>query len=479
MSDRYRPRMPLGRDGRILAAAMLATGAIFVDLSVVSVVLPGLRDELGTTLAQEQWIVNAYFIATVALVLPCGVLGDVYGHRRLLRIGIAVFAIATVLVAVAPDPLLAIFARGLVGVGAAMITPSSVAVLRTAIAPEHQVRAVGLWATGTALSSAVGPVLGGLVSGLAGWRWAFLVVLPALVAAFGFARAIPEGARTQRRVDLIGGALVALTAGLLVAALIEVPVLGPGDPRVFLPGLAAFATASLLVVRERRFPDPIIPPRALRDRLLNRVHLYTLLAWSMPTTMLLLLSIQLQTRGDVGAITTGLVLAPTSLAIALLSPRMTRMAAGGRMRLMMRGAPILTAAATIPAAFIAPGRVWLGLVSALILGLGMACLAAPVTHAVLHLSPRGDEGMQSAINLAAARTGALLSVALLGIAAAAGWALAGGGAIPTNPLEEAGALGDAAYRGALVLVAALALLAIPLATSAVRSGDAASSTTGR
>ncbi len=458
---------------------MLATGAIFVDLSVVSVVLPGLRDDLGTTLAQEQWIVNAYFIAMVALVLPCGVLGDVYGHRRILRIGIGVFAAATVLVAVAPDPLLAILARGLVGAGAALITPSSVAVLRTAIAPERQVRAVGLWATGTAASSAVGPVIGGVVSGLAGWRWAFLVVLPALIVAFAFARSIPRTERIERRIDVIGSVLVALTAGLFVAALIEVPELGPGDPRVVLPALAALATGALLVMRERRFPEPIIPPRALRDRLMNRVHLYTLLAWSMPTTMLLLLSIQLQTRGGVGAIVTGLVLAPTSLAIALLSPRMTRIAAAGRMRTMMRGAPLLTAAATIPAAFIAPGRVWLGVVAALVLGLGMACLAAPVTHAVLHLAPHGDEGMQSAINLAAARAGALLSVALLGIAAAAGWALAGGGATPSNPLEEVGAFGDGAYRGALVLVAGLALLAIPLATAAVRSGDAASSTSGR
>jgi len=149
------------------------------------------------------------------------------------------------------------------------------------------------------------------------------------------------------------------------------------------------------------------------------------------------------------------------------------------MRAMMRVGPLLTASSTLPAAFIAPGRVWLGLVAALILGLGMACLAAPVTHAVLHLSPPGDEGMQSAINLAAARTGSLLSVALLGIAAAAGWAVAGGGAVPANPLQEAGVLGDAAYRGALVLIAALALLVVPLATSAVRPAGEASSGSGR
>jgi MFS family permease len=471
--------MPLGRDGRILAAAMLATGAIFVDLSVLSVVLPGLRDDLGTTLAQEQWIVNAYFIATVALVLPCGVIGDIYGHRRLLRLGILVFVVATLLVAIAPDPLLAIGARALVGVGAAMITPSSVAILRTAIAPERRVRAIGLWATGTALSSAIGPVLGGLVSGLVGWRWAFLVVVPALLAALVLARAIPANARADRRIDVVGGVLVALAAGLLVAALIEVPGIGATHPRVLLPAAGGVLAAALLILHERRFPDPIIPPRAVRDRLLNRVHLYTLLAWSVPTTLLLLLSIQLQTRGGVGAIATGLLLAPTSLAIALLSPRLTRIAADGRMRAMMRVGPLLTASSTLPAAFIAPGRVWLGLVAALILGLGMACLAAPVTHAVLHLSPPGDEGMQSAINLAAARTGSLLSVALLGIAAAAGWAVAGGGAVPANPLQEAGVLGDAAYRGALVLIAALALLAVPLATSAVRPAGEASSGSGR
>jgi len=120
------------RERRILLATLLATGSIFIDISVVNVVLPDLRADLGTTLAEEQWIVNAYLVTMTAFVLPCGVLGDVHGHRRLLRVGLALFAVATLCVGLAPTPLLEIGARALQGVAAALITPASVAILRTA-----------------------------------------------------------------------------------------------------------------------------------------------------------------------------------------------------------------------------------------------------------------------------------------------------------------------------------------------------------
>jgi MFS family permease len=176
---------------RILLATLLATGSIFIDISVVNVVLPDMRADLGTTLAEEQWIVNAYLVTMTAFVLPCGVLADVHGHRRLLQIGLALFAVATVLVGIAPTAGFEIGARALQGVAAAIVTPASVATLRAAIPAERQARAVGVWAVGTSLSAALGPVVGGVVGGLAGWRWAFLVVVPAVLASMWFARDIP------------------------------------------------------------------------------------------------------------------------------------------------------------------------------------------------------------------------------------------------------------------------------------------------
>jgi MFS family permease len=461
---------------RILLATLLATGSIFIDISIVNVVLPDLRRDLGTTLAEEQWIVNAYLVTMTAFVLPSGVLGDVHGHRRLLRAGLALFAIATLLVGLAPTPLFEIAARALQGVAAALMTPASVAILRTAIAPERQARAVGVWATGTSISAALGPVVGGVVGGALGWRWAFLVVLPAVVAAFWFARAVPDSEPLARRTDMVGGALAALAIAGVVAGLIEWPSRGLADPLVLALLAGGVALGAAFAWHERRFPDPMLPVRAVRDRALNRVHVFTILAWSTPITAMLLISIRLQTAGGLGPTATGFALLPMSLVIALLSKRLTERAAQGRMLLYLRAGPLVTAVGTLAALAIAPGRLWVAIVATLLMGLGMALLAGPVTHAVLQLSPHGDEGMQSAINLAAARFGTLLAVALIGIAATIGWGLAGGGAAPPNPLEALGAPADGAYRAALVMTALFALAAVPFATAATRRAAAAPAT---
>ena len=454
---------------KTLFACILATGAIFIDISIVNVVLPDIRNDLHTSLAQEQWIVNAYLITMTAFVLPAGVMGDVWGHKRVLQIGLVAFIIATLLVGLAPSANFLIASRALQGLAAALITPASIATLRTSIAPERQARAIGLWVTGTSLSSSIAPAFGGLVGGLFGWRWAFLVVIPALIVAVWFARGIVDSPRTERRIDLVGGGIIAVAIALLTAALIEWPSRGFLDPLVL--GLLAGGVVVTLgfIQHERRFPEPMIPPRAVRDRLMNRVHVYTILAWSTPLTMGLLISIRLQSALGYGPILTGFLLLPMSLMIMLTSRRLTAFAAGTHMHLMLRLGPLLTALSVIPAYFLVEGRVWVAIPTEMLLGLGMACMAGPVTHAVLQLAPQGDEGMQSAINLAAARFGTLLSIALLGIAATIGWSLAGGSANPGNALAGASHFADGAYAAGLILSALLALAAIPFASAARRA----------
>ena len=451
-----------------LIACILATGAIFIDISVVNVVLPEIHRDLHTSLAQEQWIVNAYLITMTAFVLPSGVMGDVWGHRRMLMIGCAAFAVATVFVGLAPTADFLVGARAVQGLAAALITPSSVAILRTAIAPERQARAVGLWVTGTSISSAVAPAFGGIVGGLLGWRWAFLVVVPFVLLSLWLARGILSDGTPGRRVDFVGGAIASVAIALLTGALIEWPTRGIGDPLVL--GLLAGSVVALLVFiqHERMFPDPMIPARAVRDRLMNRVHVFTILAWSTPLTMGLLVSIRLQSALGYGPIATGFLLLPMSLMIMTLSRRLTALAADRHMLLMLRLGPLLTALSVVPAWFLADGRVWVVIPAEVLLGVGMACMAGPVTHAVLQLAEHGDEGIQSAINLAAARFGTLLSIALLGIAAAIGWGLAGGGAVPGNALGGSGPFADGAYEAGLVLSALLAFAAIPFATPARR-----------
>lgn len=455
-----------------LLSCILATGAIFIDITVVNVVLPDIHRDLGTSLAQEQWIVNAYLITMTAFVLPAGVMGDVWGHRRMLMIGCAGFAAATLLVGLSPNAEFLVGARAVQGLAAALITPSSVAILRTAIAPERQARAVGVWVTGTSISSSAAPALGGVVGGLFGWRWAFFVVIPFVLVSLVLARGIQSDGVPGRRVDLVGGAIASLAIAFLTGALIEWPVRGIADP-IVLGLFAASVVALLLFVRhERVFPDPMIPARAVRDRLMNRVHVFTILAWSTPLTMGLLISIRLQSALGYGPITTGFLMLPMSLMIFAFSRRLTALAADRHMLLMLRLGPLLTAASIVPAWFLADGRVWMVVPAQMLLGLGMACMAGPVTHAVLQLAPAGDEGMQSAVNLAAARFGTLLSIALLGIAAAIGWTLAGGGTAPLNALGGSGPFADGAYQAGLALSALLALAAIPFASPARRAAAA-------
>ncbi len=189
--------------------------------------------------------------------------------------------------------------------------------------------------------------------------------------------------------------------------------------------------------------------------------------------MTLLISIRLQSALGYGPIATGLLLLPMSVMVMLCSRILTRVAAGNQMLLMLRLGPLLTAVSCIPALFLDAERIWITVPAQMLLGIGMACMAGPVTHAVLQLSPSGDEGMQSAINLAAARFGTLLAIALLGIAAAVGWSLAGGGNAPANALSGTGAFYEGAYQAGLVLAAVLAIAAVPFATAAKRKPAAA------
>jgi len=458
---------------RTLYACILATGAIFVDITIVNVLLPEIRNDLHTSLAQEQWIVNAYLVTMTAFVLPAGVMGDLYGHRRMLQIGLATFAFATLLVGLAPTANFEIGARGLQGLAAALMTPASIAILRTSIAPERQARAVGLWVTGTSLSVAIAPAFGGLIGGVFGWRWAFLVVIPGVLIALFFARGILDTPRRERRIDYVGGVLTAGAIGLLTAALIEWPARGLTDPLVLaLLGLG-LVVGGIFVVHERSFSEPMLPARAVRDRTMNRVHVFTILAWSTPLLVSLLISIRLQSALGYGPIATGLLLLPMSVMVMLFSRILTHVAAGNQMLLMLRLGPLLTAVSCIPALFLDEGRIWITVPAQMLLGIGMACMAGPVTHAVLQLSPSGDEGMQSAINLAAARFGTLLAIALLGIAATVGWSLSGGGNAPANALSGSGAFADGAYQAGLVLAAVLAIAAVPFATAAKRKPAAA------
>src|ERR1700745_1811353 len=215
------------RKGRwVLLATVLGSGIAFLDATVVNVALPTIGEELHATVAELQWIVTAYTLTLAGLILLGGSLGDRYGRRRVFVLGAIWFAVASAVCAAAVDVQMLIAARALEGIGGALLTPGSLAIIQASYVQEDRPKAVGAWSGLGGIAGAIGPFLGGWLVSAAGWRWVFLINLPlAGGGGGGGARHAPEsrdpGARG--RFDIAGSVLTALALAGLTDALIEAP----------------------------------------------------------------------------------------------------------------------------------------------------------------------------------------------------------------------------------------------------------------
>ncbi|GAA3575852.1 MFS transporter [Microlunatus spumicola] len=401
----------------VLAATIAGSGMAFLDSTVVNVALAQIGDDFDAGFTALQWIVNAYTLSLAALILLGGVLGDRLGRRRVFLVGVVWFAVASALCALSPSAGFLIAARALQGVGGALLTPGSLAIISSAFAAEDQPKAVGMWAGLSGLSGAVGPFLGGWLVAL-DWRLVFLVNLPiAAVVLLGTLRHVPETRDTldaERRLDLVGTVAIVATLTGLTWSLTEAGSRGWSLP-VVLAGVGGLAAGVVFVLVEQRSSHPLVPLQIFADRVFSATNLATFFIYGALGVYGFLVVLQLQVVARWSPLAAGTAMLPATVLMLLLSSRVGALAVRTGPRVLMTTGALLSAAAFALATRIGPDARWLTDLapSAVLLGLGLAAAVAPLTATVLAAAPEQLSGAASGVNNAVARTAGLLSVAVI------------------------------------------------------------------
>ena len=326
----------------VLAAAVLGSGMAMLDGTVVNIALRSIGDDLGASIAQLQWVVNAYLLALASLILVGGSLGDHLGRKRVFMVGVAWFALASALCGLAQSPGQLIAARLLQGVGAALLTPGSLAMIQGSFRPADRGRVIGQWAGLGGIAAAIGPLLGGWIVANASWRWIFLINVPvAVVVLLVAARHVPESRDPQsaRGFDVLGAALGVVGLGGATYALIE----SGSAPPAYVGAAAGLGVAGLVlfVVYERRHPDALVPIHLFASRTFSVTNALTLLVYGALGSMLFFLVLQLQVVTGWTPLAAGLATVPLTLVMLLLSSRSGALATRIGPRLPLAVGPVL------------------------------------------------------------------------------------------------------------------------------------------
>ena len=397
----------------VLLAAVLGSGMVMIDGTVVNVALPSIGRDLDADVAQLQWVVNAYLLTLAALILVGGGLGDRVGRRRVFMVGIVWFGVASLLCAVAQTADQLIVARLVQGVGGALLTPGSLAILQASFAPRDRGKVIGQWAGLGGVAAAIGPPLGGWVVEVATWRWVFLVNVPVAVAVLLVAlRHVPESLDPDapRGYDVLGSALGVLGLGGLTFALIE-----SGSSLAWWLGLGGGAALVGFVVVESRSPHPLMPLHLFGSRMFSVANAMTLLVYGALGAMTFFLVMQLQVVVGYTPWQAGLATLPITVFMLALSSRSGALASRIGPRLQMSIGPVVCGAGTLLLSGVDAGGSYLTdvLPGLVLFSLGLVALVAPLTTSVLAAAPDRFAGVASGINNAVARTGSLLAVAAL------------------------------------------------------------------
>ena len=409
---------------RTLAASIVGSGAVFLEGTVVNVALPAIARDLGFGIEGIQWVINAYLLALGALTLLGGALGDRYGRRRLFATGAIAFSVATLGCALAPGALVLLGLRFVQGAAGAMLVPNSLAMLEASFSAAERGTAIGRWSGWSAVSTAIGPLLGGFVVDAASWRWVFACIAPvALVAAWlalGAGDAKERG--TDQPIDYVGAALIVVGLGALTAGLTDGPRLGFGNPVIV--GLLVGGVLLLVAfgVVEHRSRSPLVPPSLFRSRSFTGANAATVLIYAALSGVLLLLILQLQGNLGYSALRSGASLLPANFLMLTLSPFAGRFAHAHGARAPMAAGALVAGAGMLLFTRVVPGASYATAVlpAVVVFGLGLSSLVAPLTSAVLEAAPDRDAGVASGVNNAAARLAGLASAAALPAAAGLG-----------------------------------------------------------
>jgi EmrB/QacA subfamily drug resistance transporter len=452
-----------------LVATILGSTVVFLDATVVNVALPAIRDDLGAGLAGQQWVVEAYMLAMVALLLVGGSLGDQFGRRRMFVAGLLAFGATSALCALAPSEEFLIGARALQGVAGALLVPGSLALVAAAFEGAARGRAVGTWTAWTGIATVFGPAGGGGLIDLASWRAIFWINLPLIVATlFVTLSAVEESSDPEaaRGIDWAGILLSALGLGGPVFALIEQPSHGWDDLLVWIPLVGGIACFGLFLLHEARSRQPMLDLALFRIRNFAVANLTTFAVYAGLIGGLFFLALYLQQVVGYSALVAGLATTPISVLLFLLSPRFGRLASGVGPRLPMTAGPLVAALGLLLMTRIGADPSYLGdvLPAVVVFGLGLSATVAPLTATVLDSVEERRVGIASGINNGVSRVAGLLAIAVLGAIVSAQFAADAPG-VSGGPLTAAAPAASTAAFHLGCLIAALLALAGGLASA--------------
>jgi EmrB/QacA subfamily drug resistance transporter len=411
---------PLRGERRIvLVVAILASFVVSLDSSVVTVALPAIRHDLGGGLIVQQWTVDAYLITLGALILVAGSMSDLFGRVRIVRWGLVVFGVASIACAVAPDGAFLVVARAFQGVGGALITPSSLALIVAAFRGVAQTRAIGTWTAWSSAAVIAGPVLGGVIVDGIGWRWIFVLTAVPIAVTIVLVRRITADVRTgpHVRVDVVGALLAVVGVGAVVLGLIEQGRLGWSSPLVVIALVGGAASLVAFVPWERRIAAPLVPLDLFRVRNFAVGNVATLSIYGALGMMGFAVTLFVQEVWDFPAWLAGFATLPPTVLLLALSTTVGTWSGRLGPRLFMSAGPVIGGLGALLMLFAdaRPDYWWGILPGMLLLGFGLTLMVTPLTSTILGSVSEQQAGVGSAVNNAIARIASLVMVALAGV----------------------------------------------------------------
>lgn len=407
-------------DKALIAVAVLSSFVAFLDGSVVNLALPAISREFDGGLALQLWVVDGYLLALGALILVAGAISDTFGRLSVLRMGLLIFTVASLLCALAPSGGVLIAARCLQGVGAAFLVPSSLAMINARFSGADQARAIGTWTAWTGTAFVVGPVLGGVLVDVLNWRWIFGVNIVPLAVTLYLTTKLSHteiAADRSARIDVTGAVLTAVGLTGTVYALIEQQRLGLSDPVVAVTLTIGVACLVAFGWWERRAPHPMMPPHIFAARNFAVGNIATVFLYAAVSLGTLIVALFLQETAGLSASVAGAAMLPVPVLSFFLARRFGTLAGlHGPRRYMAIGPLVAAVGYLLMATTSSPFNFWLQLLPGLVVfGLGLSITVSPLTAAILAAVDPAQSGIGSAINNAIARIAGLIAVAFTGV----------------------------------------------------------------